>query len=932
MTSWDGCDRLVIVVKSRLFFLLTLMVTCTLALPSGAAAPTHIFVLDEGWNLTSKYYHWTQNTDTYNRYTPYTLSDSENSESAKKYSYAGCTAVAGAAVLQFFNVSSGPSDVTKICHFNGSAIDLTTKGGVYDWSWPDFYYNPESNDVRPRALYDVGVCSQMHYRNGNGQASVAQLYTLAPALKEYFGFTSAEYIVGPVHENLVYNQLRCGIPVILDVYGNGNTGHTITTVGYGEMSDGSPCAYVFMGYAGVGDGWCNLPNVQGFTWMMGGISGFAYQDDKCVALVGKVLDAQNQPVVGEEVKVSVTDGAEVVVLKTGQYGEYATRVSAANKSYTLSVNGYQAREVSLEHTKFPDPVNFTPGEAPQPLIIYDDADKAFQAAKEQKKLIFGMSGRDGLGWAHHVQDVLQEMGDDFAKNYIFYYQKVSGNSVTCKIFKPIAFIPTKEMENTAFVEVIKGYNYSQKDVVVTKETIANQLRQAVLSAQSNTCENWRGFMPWAIWNGFTEDNATDGYAPTVAFNLDGVDANFWRLRVNGGKVNQDDELCTGTGIAPVIDFGKSLDLGSKGTPITLVMTVKEMSPTLNKPIWQFAPASGTSTLGMALAFFDSKDEEYEAAVKAIQGDKIWTDANNYIRSIDALASPNSVTLAFKTSGGLSVREVVVNNHESKVDLIDTWTGLNPASLSAQMIQFGNYTTATETSTDGLNYTIEKLAVFRGDVTDEALVDFCKNTLVVNGDVTLTALPEYMSLVVANGTLKDDAGATQNNQVTVKVQGKAELTLDGVTTEAAAKAALKNLTPTVDTTLYPTLQSFDFIWEYQPITNEAGTITGYQAALALNPQTVTKPSVGAGENGATPFDIGNSNTQGEREIKLSVTGAVEGLYYGYMVGDELLEITQDTTTPFERAEGSTVNLPPLKYTGEKGFFKVMVLPYNPNPKK
>ncbi len=443
--------------------------------PDPEPAVDKTFVFQDEWKANLS--HWTQYDDTsYNTYTP-----SSEVDGKEKHAYAGCTAVAGATVLQFFNVASGPDGVTKTCRFNGAETELTTMGGAYNWN------DLKGSDVRARALYDLGVCSEMKYNNAVGQASIAWPAALNTALKTNFGFNCSEYICGPVHPNLIYNQLRSGAPVVLAVYpssGNGyksGGGHTITAMGYFEAADGTPKAYVFMGSSGAGDNWCALPNIASFNLLEDGVSGLAYGNDNAVALVGQVFDDAGRPVANKTVTITPNEGTATTVT-TGEWGQYAARVSATPTAYTLSVDGYESRTVSLAYTKFPDKVDFRPGAAPTPLTVYTNAAEAKAAAEADDKLIFMLTGRDGLGWTHHIMDLLEEMGSDFSDHYVFYYDIQSETkAVACKTFQPNAFTLSDEgVVAGVSIKDISGLNYNKVNVDAVKAQVQSDVILASL--------------------------------------------------------------------------------------------------------------------------------------------------------------------------------------------------------------------------------------------------------------------------------------------------------------------------------------------------------------------------------------------------------------------------------------------------------------------
>ena len=193
------------------------------------------------WTLAGFPTHWDQ-SGTYNAYTP----------GRRK---CGCIAVAGAAVLQFHNVTKDPGTQTVECSIDSEPIWLTTRPGAYDWDNAD-------DALYGRVAYNLGVQVGMNY---GGQESSAATERLAGVLESYGitctyarrmatgGFTQAEL------EAHLYVPLRLGWPVILGIRGGG-TSHAVVATGV-RPAAGSEAVEtrLFAGFGGKGDGWYALP-------------------------------------------------------------------------------------------------------------------------------------------------------------------------------------------------------------------------------------------------------------------------------------------------------------------------------------------------------------------------------------------------------------------------------------------------------------------------------------------------------------------------------------------------------------------------------------------------------------------------------------------------------------------------------------------------
>ncbi len=234
--------------------------------------------------------------------------------------------------------------------------------------------------------------------------------------------------------------------------------------------------------------------------------------------------------------------------------------------------------------------------------------------------------------------------------------------------------------------------------------------------------------PWAIWTDFTGAEHTEGLAPNLASTVDRIDAAQWRLKLNDGKV-VNCALQTGVGVAPMIDFGQPINFGTEGLPFTLVMTVKRVSATPGKPLWNLGRTTErqSTTLGVALS---SMEPYHTAGIQGVWNDVIWDDPRNEERAVDALAGSESVTLAFDTTSDLNTFVVTENG----VTRLTAWSGLKGSNLTAQYLHFGNTTNAKSGDTDGLNYTLEKVALFRGSPSEADLIAFAKGSTTIDHDI------------------------------------------------------------------------------------------------------------------------------------------------------------------------------------------------------
>ena len=430
--------------------------------------PARVFAFPFDW-CRHRTTHWNQDNwnaflsvpagELYDRYTP-------------NHYPAGCVAVVGAAILQYFQIASGPTGITRACKVDGMAQNLTTKGGSYDWtllpnSWHDGVVLSETaKELMGRVVYDVGVCVGMEYTaNGSGAFTIA----LADVLRNDFGLESARavYNVNPGHyEKLIYAQTRCEAPVILNISGN-EGGHAVLAVGYGEDDAGAPYTRIFMGWGGTDDAWYALPTVGTYTTV-----------DAVVTMLGATSDVI--PVYG---RATWSDGwgdacapgtLDAISFHTGVFGEYGQRASAEwlLEGRKVSVGGLSANvpigTKAKEQTpiaaatlcpQLPGPIDFAlSGEAA--FRIHTEADSARDEALRTGKALFVLSGADWCGYCSQVKLQLRDMGATFADACVLYYCNIetdasgmAGGSPQYGAFDPRTFDPRKGWQgNTALAE------------------------------------------------------------------------------------------------------------------------------------------------------------------------------------------------------------------------------------------------------------------------------------------------------------------------------------------------------------------------------------------------------------------------------------------------------------------------------------------------
>jgi len=270
----------------------------------------------------------------------------------------GCVATAGASIMHYFRVPSGNAGLERACSYNDAPMTLTTKGGEYDWSLVDglelvngssILLTDAAVDLLARVAYDCGVgCKMMYGDEGSGT------YTseLMRSFREVFNVQNAQYVRGSGdigkenYANLIYNQIRGGAPVAMGI-----KGHEVVACGYGYDANATDYTFVFLGWGSSNDAWYALPNIDTKATVEGGwytstfvdelVTEIAPADDKFVAVVGRLVDADGEPIAGDTITMSNGE-----VLTSDENGYWGTRVSPADPCYVLDSLG-EAHEYEI---------------------------------------------------------------------------------------------------------------------------------------------------------------------------------------------------------------------------------------------------------------------------------------------------------------------------------------------------------------------------------------------------------------------------------------------------------------------------------------------------------------------------------------------------------------------------------------------------------
>lgn len=176
---------------------------------------------------------------------------------------AGCVAVSGASIMEYFGLPKAFKAGTVI---GDNPRELRPEALDWDRLGPGL----QPLDARGRrtaqtALYNLGLLVGMGYRDFP-TASTANPSSLAKALvDEHVGYASAYFVeLGGRTDEAAYNaaiwaSLRCGSPVGLNI--QGSSAHAVPAFGYRIAEDGTHETQVVIGMLQTAPFWRTLPDV-----------------------------------------------------------------------------------------------------------------------------------------------------------------------------------------------------------------------------------------------------------------------------------------------------------------------------------------------------------------------------------------------------------------------------------------------------------------------------------------------------------------------------------------------------------------------------------------------------------------------------------------------------------------------------------------------
>ncbi len=233
--------------------------------------------------------------------------------------YCGCVATALAQLMRFHEYpTASVSAQTFSCQSNAVPVQLTMKGGVYDWASMPLVPNSSIPEAQREAIgricYDAGVAMRMQYASGGSGALTS--FAFDP-LKSVFGYASAQSYMATQGESLPESAIRnailanldAGYPVMLGISdANQDNGHAILADGYG-YADGTLWCHLNMGWSGTSDIWYALPDIPTAQYTFAAVDDVVYNvfpNTTGSLVTGRITDENGQPLEGATVAARIT--------------------------------------------------------------------------------------------------------------------------------------------------------------------------------------------------------------------------------------------------------------------------------------------------------------------------------------------------------------------------------------------------------------------------------------------------------------------------------------------------------------------------------------------------------------------------------------------------------------------------------------------------
>ena len=281
----------------------------------------------------------------------------------------GCVATAMAQIMRYHSYPTQTlPTLTRTCYWNGSPMDLTTQGGVYDWD--SMTYDPDRTtgmtDENYRAIgkltSDAGISVYMGYTDSE---SGAYSLDIAPAMKQYWQYGSAYWFremeegitdsnLAEISRRAMYSNFDAGLPVFMGI-----PGHQIVADGYG-FNNSYEYVHLNMGWAGSSDYWYNLPEMTVAHPNFNAVDDLVYNvipdgGASTVVVSGRALDDDGEPFEGAVVSL-YRSGTSVLVAQTvsSAHGVWGVAVNAGTYDLVaVSSDGYMTGALEGVQVKTP---------------------------------------------------------------------------------------------------------------------------------------------------------------------------------------------------------------------------------------------------------------------------------------------------------------------------------------------------------------------------------------------------------------------------------------------------------------------------------------------------------------------------------------------------------------------------------------------------
>ena len=306
----------------------------------------------------------------------------------------GCVATAAAQIMRYWNWPQGElAHYSNECTVDGDGQLLYTVGHpddpntvesqrIYDWGYmrlkPASYATGQEREAIGRLTSDIGVALGASYEfDGTGAMSidVSKVFRAKfayPSGVEFWNvnWESALQDGGGLHSRetrnkVIYACLDARLPVQLAIAdGNGYNGHAVVCDGYGFVTIGdveTEFAHINMGWAGSGDVWYNIPDIDSIAGSTAGGGGVHFQIIKGATfniatnafgglLTGRIID-DGEPV-ANAVVTAYKDADAVATCTTDEHGIYAFMLPA-NTSYDVRVvSADGVKSGALDHSVY----------------------------------------------------------------------------------------------------------------------------------------------------------------------------------------------------------------------------------------------------------------------------------------------------------------------------------------------------------------------------------------------------------------------------------------------------------------------------------------------------------------------------------------------------------------------------------------------------